>query len=99
MRTIIIGSLVAILAIQAPAVAQDVRIATVPVHASDRADPTILRARVTKAIDATCGTYAGAPYAQWTDIGRCRRQAKATSERLIADMIERDRATRLAVAR
>ncbi len=99
MRTIIIGGVVAMLGIQASAGARDVRIATVPVHASDRADPVPLRARVLKAIDAACGTYAGAPYAHWTDIGRCRREAKAAGERQIAEMIERDRATRLAIAR
>lgn len=98
MRTIIIGGLVAILAIQAPVGAQDVRIATVPVHASDRADPAALRARVVKAIDASCGTYAAAPYAEWIDIGRCRRQAKVTGERQITELLDRDRATRLAAA-
>ena len=99
MRTIIIGGLAAILAIQAPAGAQDVRIATVPVHPSDSVDPAVLRARVAMAIDKVCGTYAAAPYAEWTDIGRCRSKAKAAGERQIAELIERDSATRLAGAR
>ncbi len=99
MRTIIIGGLVAILAMQGPAGAQDIRIVTVPVHMSDHADPAGLRTRVAGAIVRSCGTYAAAPYDQWADIARCRKQAKAMSERQVKLVLDRENSKRIAAAR
>ena len=79
--------------------AQDVHMFVFNVHASDLADPTALRAKVAKAIDQGCGTYAGTDYIEWRAVGRCRKEAKISSDRQIADAMKKRGATHLAVAR
>lgn len=79
--------------------AQDVHMFVFNVHASDLADPTALRAKVAKAIDQGCGTYAGTDYIEWRAVGRCRKEAKISSDRQIADAMKKRAETQLAGAR
>jgi len=69
------------LTLAAPAVAQDVSIFVVPVRPSDMKDPAALNGRIKAAIDKGCGVLSVNPWEQWTDIARCRKQAKADTAR------------------
>lgn len=79
--------------------AQDVHMFVFNVHAADLTDPAALQARIGRAIDQGCGTYAGTEFHEWGAVGRCRKAAKVSSDRQIAEAIKRRDATRLASAR